>query len=453
MTNTKWLRSALLGGVAVSVMATGAQADELSDLKAQLEALQARVNTIESAPQANLPAGTSLLTVRKGQSQDKRLTSMGYNPRDIQVPQDRGFTISVTPTADLPAPVTEITVYGYTAGYLTWTSDGPPTNGFIVPAYRDNLNSDWNVYARARFGIRAKTDTAIGQVRAHMEFQATGVGGAAVALRHAYGEWDMTPNWTLLVGQTWLTASALNFGVSTVDTTGWAGPSATRTPMVRLTYKNGPLTWKFAVESPTRPANGAIAATATNGAIAAGPASVRAKYPNFATHILYKAAGGHELWVGAKVADYSTPAAGNATGWMVQGGANIALGSIATFTGVAMFGRGEPLRTNFQVVGRFFNNVGNPTRVFAAGAGVSFNINETTTFNAIWGYTRQFHVGNVGGSKYTHTVHANIMWRPVKQMRLGWEVMWGKSRNLNNLPATQLTNSTIRGAFGAWFFF
>ena len=28
MTNSKWLRRALLGGVALSVMATGAQADE-----------------------------------------------------------------------------------------------------------------------------------------------------------------------------------------------------------------------------------------------------------------------------------------------------------------------------------------------------------------------------------------------------------------------------------------
>ena len=44
MTNSKWLRRALLGGVAVSVMATGAQADDLNDLKAQIVALQTRVN-------------------------------------------------------------------------------------------------------------------------------------------------------------------------------------------------------------------------------------------------------------------------------------------------------------------------------------------------------------------------------------------------------------------------
>ena len=62
MTDTKWLRRALLGGVALTVMASGAQADELAALKAQLEALQSRVNTLETqpAPAAQLPPGASL---------------------------------------------------------------------------------------------------------------------------------------------------------------------------------------------------------------------------------------------------------------------------------------------------------------------------------------------------------------------------------------------------------
>lgn len=50
MTNLKWLRQALLGGAALSGFATGAQADELTTLKAQLEALQSRVNQLETQP-------------------------------------------------------------------------------------------------------------------------------------------------------------------------------------------------------------------------------------------------------------------------------------------------------------------------------------------------------------------------------------------------------------------
>ncbi len=436
MNTSKWLRSVLLGGVAVSVMATGAQADELSDMKAQLEALQSRVNTIETAPSANLPAGTNLLAIRRGQSSDARLNSMGYNVRDGVNPTDRGLTISVTPTADLPAPVTEITVYGYTAGYVNWTNETMAgTTGFGVPGILDNTKSEFNLYARARFGIRAKTDTAIGQVRAHMEFQSTGSGSnyGRIQTRHMYGEWDMTPNWTLLVGQTWLTAGALDFGVSTVDTTGWAGPSITRTPMVRLTYKNGPITWKTAIEDPTF-SNISIIAAGGAGSI---------NYPNIATHIKYDAAGGHQIWAAGKVADY-----GIRTGWMIQGGANINLGDMATFTGVMMYGKGEPLRTNFQLshIGGL-NAVGNPLKILAAGAGVSFNVSETTTFNAIWGWTKAYN-NIIGQGKSVHTVHANIMWRPVKQMRLGWEVMWGKQKLQGGGK-----QDAIRGTFGAWFFF
>ena len=113
MTNTKWLRQALLGSVALGVMATGAQADELSDLKAQLESLQSRVDQMERHPsQAALPEGASFLTLTRGSAE---LPNYGTQAaRDASnMPSDRGFTIAVTPTADLPAPVAEVVVYGY----------------------------------------------------------------------------------------------------------------------------------------------------------------------------------------------------------------------------------------------------------------------------------------------------------------------------------------------------
>src|SRR5262245_42856493 len=118
MTNTKWLRRALLGGVALTVAGTaGAQADELSALKAQLEALQSRVNTLEQQPAqqaSNLPPGASFVTFERGSRMDfvqQDRASDRVNQND-----DAGFTIAVTPTADMPAPVAEIVVYGYVKG-------------------------------------------------------------------------------------------------------------------------------------------------------------------------------------------------------------------------------------------------------------------------------------------------------------------------------------------------
>ena len=58
-------RKALLGGAALAVMTTGAAADELSTLKAQLAALQSQVNSIQSAP-AQAPAGSSMLRYERG---------------------------------------------------------------------------------------------------------------------------------------------------------------------------------------------------------------------------------------------------------------------------------------------------------------------------------------------------------------------------------------------------
>src|SRR5262245_30300462 len=73
MTNTRWLRRALPGGLGVTVAGTtGGQGDRLSELKAQLEALQSRVNTIEQQKPAaaELPPGASLVTFERGSRMD-----------------------------------------------------------------------------------------------------------------------------------------------------------------------------------------------------------------------------------------------------------------------------------------------------------------------------------------------------------------------------------------------
>jgi hypothetical protein len=86
MTNTKWLRRALLGGVALTVAGTaGARADELSDLKSQLEALQSRVNTLEQQPAqaSNLPPGASFITIEHGSRMDF-VAGPGEGPRQSE---------------------------------------------------------------------------------------------------------------------------------------------------------------------------------------------------------------------------------------------------------------------------------------------------------------------------------------------------------------------------------
>jgi hypothetical protein len=56
----------------------------------------------------------------------------------------------------------------------------------------------------------------------------------------------------------------------------------------------------------------------------------------------------------------------------------------------------------------------------------------------------------------TQTVHANILWRPVQQMQLGWEVMWGEydfDGGFFGAGGAKKSDDAIRAQFGAWFFF
>ncbi|MGI9514791.1 MAG: hypothetical protein ACR2OL_17985, partial [Anderseniella sp.] len=407
------LRKALLGGAALAVMTTGAAADELATLKAQLAALQSQVDTIQSAP-AQAPAGSSFLRYERG---------LGGNTWGLDAVKDSanvhdggGFTIAVTPTADLPAPVAEVTVYGYAAGHVAYDFDDDhgTANSFSASSIGDDQGDHIALtHRQSRFGIKSKIDTAVGQIRTQLEFDANigtsdggGAGSTRLRSRHAVGHWDMTPNWTLSVGQWWFTAALLPIGVSTVD---FAGSILTysRTPQVRLSYSDGPLSWAVAIENPTFESY-------TN-------------MPNIAGYLQYDIAGGHQFIVTGEVADWD-PAGNDELGWAVQVGANFNLADIATLT--AGFGYGEGLLTTKFVFDEGFDPVdvnGDPLEALAFVVGLSFGLSETTTFNAMFSYTEALEDQAGIEEEQVYKVHANILWQPVKQMRMGWEVIWAKS--------------------------
>jgi hypothetical protein len=267
MNNTKWLRRALLGGAALSVMATGAQADDLAALKAQLEVLQARVSQLESQPAAApaLPPGTKLLTVRRGQGAYSVVAPTRSSDR---VQDNQGYTIAITPTADMPAPVSEVTVSGEIrarAIYRNIDADGTVDLNFnnqTDPNEIDQESDDFFIDSRARLRVDGRTETAIGEVGGTIRFEGSrgrnlgsvggdADGGGGVSVNLAYGWWQITPNWQLLGGYTdsmaavqagwdWNGENALVY----LD----AGPTSINNAQFRLTYSNGPLTVAFGIE-------------------------------------------------------------------------------------------------------------------------------------------------------------------------------------------------------------
>ena len=424
------LRKALLGGAALAVMVTGAQADELSTLKAQLEALQSRVDTMESAPSSL--DGRSLLTFERGQGTN----NWGVTPaREVaSMTDDNGFTIGITPTADMPAPVAEVTVYGYVAAHLHYAFDGThgAANSFSVSTLANDDGDHISLTAQqSRFGIRSKIDTAIGQIRTQIEGDfntGPNSGSARFRLRHAVGHWDMTPNWTFTAGQYWFTAALLPIGVSTVDFNG-SLLTYSRAAQMRLSYTDGPLSWAVAIENPTFDSE-------TN-------------MPNIASFIQYDIAGGHQLIVTAEVADWE-PAGNDELGWAVQAGANFNLADVATLT--AGVGYGEGLLSQKFIFEDGFNAVdagGDPLEVIAFVVGLSFGLSETTTFNTQFSYVNALAEQADGDDKdKLWKVSANVLWQPVKQMRMGWEVNYGEFTRVDGT-----SDDGASAMFGTWFFF
>lgn len=458
MTNSKWLRRALLGGVALGVATTGAQAEDLSALKAQLEALQNRVNELETTPAAPsaLPDGASLITLKRGQGS---LSDWNVDRKsEGRLPQDTGFTIAVTPTADVPAPVTEVTVSGYVKGDAIYDFDQDSlgdtfTAGSGIDNSRQNTSGVRFHARQSRFRIRSRTDTAVGQLRTLIEgdFFRNNRGNPVFRLRHAWGEWDMTPNWTLGVGRFWRIHCDVFTSISTLDFGGTAGGcSNTRAAQVRFTHTNGPLSWRFGVGEPHMSPD------------RAGPGGrLSPDFPALSSAVLYDAPGGHQLFVGGTVEHIDYESAENDindddVGWEVQGGANINLGDIATFTGHLVYsdgitnllgdGHGSHVVTdNYQI---------DNYKAWGGYAGLSFNVTDTTQFNVQYGHANPS--GGTPSFRHTNTIHANIQWRPVRQMRLGWEVVYGWKENTTetaNSAGRKRTEDAVRGQFAAWFFF
>ncbi len=448
MTKSKWLRRALLGGAALGVMASGAQADELSALKAQLEALQSRVNTLESTPAAaQLPEGYSYLTYGKGHGSNADWANVSKTD-SINVNTDRGFTISVTPTADLPAPVAEVTVYGYIKADVIFDSksDGVPES-FWVPGIDEGDKSHIHLTAhQSRFGIRSRVDTAVGQIRTQLEMDFTPGGHAGsipLRLRHAVGHWDFAPGWTFSAGQWWNIGALLPIGITTIDWGAYAGPVYSRLPQVRLGYSSGPMSFAVAIEEPS---------------------FEHTSMPNIGASIQYDIPGGHQVVATAEVADMpqADKLGGDDLGWQVAGGANINLADMATITVGAHYGEGLVMKylaqqnfaPNFAVPPggfnwKWLNSSGDPLEAWGIVAGVSMPVTDTTTFNAAWGMSDLLDTPLTGNNDKSMTVHANLLWQPVSQMRLGVEGRWGRAEYNDGTP----DQDAFGAQFGAWFFF
>jgi hypothetical protein len=404
MKMTKW---ALLGGAALAVTATAAQADDLGALKAQIEALQTRVSQLEAQPQASMPSGYSLLAIRDGQGTYQGILPEKYGDRDRE---GQGFTLSVVPTADA-APVAEVTVAGELRTALVYTDP-------------DLGDDSLDVAVRGRLNVRGKIDTAVGEVGGYIRLQATGGGDfsdydESAKMTKAYGWWKFAPEWELMAGyndNTGALQTSYDWLVTSIPIA-TVGPSNPNNEQFRLTYASGPLSFAISVEDPDN-----INTSEVVGNILTCPGGVGSEtcetphvvdviennrrdtsdLPNVQAYLMYSSDAFSAQLVGLVQDDDF-----GKTDWAIGGGATIGVADSFTFLAAAVVGEGTS---------SYANNVGPGSEdddFWGGSVGAIANLAEDTRLELGAGIEDY----DLGGE--ATAFNGGIFWDPVSQVTVG----------------------------------
>jgi len=255
----KMIKLGLLGGAAFAVMAVGAQADDLSTLKAEIEALNARVAQLETTPAA--PAGYSLMTYSKGDA--TVVPGNNFDYKLLKGYSDKANVFGILPTADAP-PSTTIEWSGYVYAIIQHTDYDYSYAEDDTSQYSDYVT---NVVTRAQLRVVGKTDTAVGEVGVRVQLRSSGPGvegDRAFFANEYWGWWAMTPELTFAGGYSsslgqisygmdgacncWYTdffsSSSSSYRNGSFDGSYDPGDA----PQVRLTWGSGPLSLAVALE-------------------------------------------------------------------------------------------------------------------------------------------------------------------------------------------------------------
>jgi len=225
---------ALVSAIAVGLggLATAAEADELQDMKAQIEALQKKVLELE----------------QKQQTAEQKQTAV----------PDNVVTGGITKGSfKLPGSNTSVTLGGYVKLDAVFSSQSAgvdtkgdlfldPTAIAVGPGAGNNERNQVKFGAReSRLFVKTNTPTTFGDLNTHVEFDFYGADGNesvsnshGFRLRHAYGTLG-----NFLAGQTWTNFMNPASLPDTLDFGGPVGQIFDRQAQVRWTQSFGPSAW------------------------------------------------------------------------------------------------------------------------------------------------------------------------------------------------------------------
>jgi hypothetical protein len=409
------LKLALLGTAAVAAVSVSARADDLSDMKAQIEALNSRIASLESTP--SVPAGYQLLSVSEVDA---------IIIPSIEADKEYGkkaTNIGILPTADVPAS-TNIQWSGFVRAGIGYRSrrDSSTTTVLptvLVPVAVTTNNSEVtagnavlgrlparikavDVVSRAGIKVVGTTDTAVGEVGVRVALLATQEGwpgtnrshDSSVATDGYWGWWKMTPELTLAGGVDGSLANSSNAfdnrcTCAYIQTGGAFGHDDPT--QIRLSYASGPISFAVALEDEANFSNKSAFGVAGE-----------MKYAGDTV--------GFDLNVGFWDSKDTDPDLSD-TLWTVNAGANMALGDIASL-GVAIgVGEDKHLKGNFDQYAK-------------ASVFMGFTLSDAVSAELGGAYT------DYKGNSSEYVIGAGLYYTPVSQLTLGMEASYGKAKNV-----------------------
>jgi hypothetical protein len=432
------VKIALLGTAALAAVSVSAQANDLSDLKAQIEGLNARISQLESTP--SVPAGYQLLSVSSADA----IIVPGLDTVKDKNYGKKAHNIGVMPTADVPAS-TNIQWSGFVRADIASASGKSRIDDVVIiggaGAGLGGIQASTNgraidVESRAGIKVVGTTDTAVGEVGVRIALLATLEGfdnrthDSSVATDGYWGWWKITPELTLGGGVDGSLGNSSNAfdnrcscaRIGTGGAFGHGDPT-----QIRLSYASGPISFAVALEDEA------------NRTVVVGPTTI-SKKGAFGVAGEMKYSGdtiGFDL--NAAYWDSVQTAANNSdSAWTVNAGANMALGDIAKLGVAVGVGEDKHLAGNFD-------------RYAKASVFLGFTLSDALSAELGGAYT------DYNGNSSSYTVGGGLYYTPVSQLTLGLEASYGKDKNVavdetaTNVHRKTATNS-VAAAVAIWRF-
>lgn len=426
-----------ISGTALALIAAGpVAADEIGDLKDQVNILMQRIEQLEQQ-QNEMEANQDQLQ----SAQDKMQDQVEAVPANVVTGGDTPGTFK------LPGTNTEVEVSGYIKGDLIFDLDADVGDSFTassIPA-DGTVAADRNPHTRfhakqSRLRVRTTTPMDNGKdLKTHLEGDFLGAGGnqsfsnsTTFRLRHAYASYG-----GLLVGQTWSNFMDFVAYPTTVDFFGPAGKSFVRQGQIRWTTPNG---FSVSLENPETDGLGAAGRLGeSRGGIGSdelpdltvawrgGPGGAGGSY-EFAGLLRQLGVNGvapaGSALAGTRIDD-------DEVGWGVNLAGGWTFGD-TTLSASTTFGEG----IGRYIINGFANDVfvntdGSIEAVesLSVNAAIHHSWSPTSSSLLAFGHFENDDPTRSNGIDEINTVHLNYMWNPYPSTTFGIEAIYGELDN------------------------